>query len=145
MRRLIETLVFSLLLLSAAACIEYPNSHRETPGVRTRPILSLQNPGPDYQVIQKTVFHRDDGYIVEEVHLGAMTVRVWKPEELPQNAVRGQYGGGWTLSSDPPSSRHLGRPHHFRFRPGARRERIRLSTVQQPALPDRPPQRRCQA
>lgn len=80
MRRLIGTLAFSLLLLSAAACIEYPNRHRETAGMRTRPILSLQNPGPDYQVIQKTVFHRDDGYIVEEVHLGAMTVRVWQPE-----------------------------------------------------------------
>lgn len=80
MRRLIGTLAFSLLLFSAAACIEYPNRHRETSGMRTRPILSLQNPGPEYQVIQKTVFHRDDGYIVEEVHLGAMTVRVWQPE-----------------------------------------------------------------
>lgn len=80
MRRLIGTLAFSLLLLSAAACIEYPNGHRETAGMRTRPILSLQNPGPPYQVIQQTVFHRDDGYIVEEVHLGAMTVRIWQPE-----------------------------------------------------------------
>ncbi len=80
MRRLIGTLAFSLLLFSAAACIEYPNRHRETSGMRTRPILSLQNPGTEYQVIQKTVFHRDDGYIVEEVHLGTMMVRVWQPE-----------------------------------------------------------------
>lgn len=80
MNRLNQAILFLLLFLSMAACIEYPNRHRETPGVRTNPIFSLQDPGPPYQVIQRTVFHQDDGYLVEEVQLGAMTVRVWQPE-----------------------------------------------------------------
>jgi pimeloyl-ACP methyl ester carboxylesterase len=80
MSRLNQALVFSLLLLSMTACVEYPNRQREIPAVSAKPILSLQNPAPPYQVIQRTIFHQDDGYSVEELYLESITVRYWQPE-----------------------------------------------------------------
>jgi dienelactone hydrolase len=81
MRRLKDAFLFLLLLFLMTSCIEYPDRHKETVGPKRWPALVLQNASLPYEVTQRVISQQDDRYRVEEVDLGSITVRYWKPEE----------------------------------------------------------------
>lgn len=80
MNRLKRAILFSVILMTMTACIEYPNGHKETAGPRNRLPLTLHDPAPPYQVGARAVSSQESGYLVEEVSLESLTVRSWQPE-----------------------------------------------------------------
>lgn len=62
------------------ACIEYPNGHKEIASPRGKPAPAFHDPAPPYQLLRRSTSYRESGFIVEEVSLESMTVRVWQPE-----------------------------------------------------------------
>lgn len=88
MNRLKHPLMFSLMMLFMAGCIEHPNRQTEPAGPRNKPTLALQDPAARYEIVQRLASYRNGGHLIEEIDLGPLTVRVWRPEgEGPFPAV----------------------------------------------------------
>ena len=80
MNRLEKNFASLLIVLLMTSCTEYPNHHHGTDGQKSRPVLSLREAGVPYEATRRSISHQEVGYAIEEVDLGSLNVRYWRPE-----------------------------------------------------------------